>query len=80
MQWNRHFGEKQQMNIITELQEMLHPNHAHVSIFKYALKNIDRPDHRATIRADMNQPENMNNTTMHHPWIGGHHPNQPGGW
>ena len=38
------------MNIVTELQEMLHHNHAYVSIFKYALKNIELP--KVTIRAN----------------------------
>ena len=41
------------MNIVTELQEMFHPNHAYVSIFKSALKNIHLPDYRVTIGADM---------------------------
>ena len=52
-QRNRHVGGNLQMNIITVLQEMLHHNHAYVSIFKYALENIDLPDHKVTIRADM---------------------------
>ena len=41
------------MNTITELQEMLHYNHAYISIFKYALENIMLPDHKVKIRADM---------------------------
>ena len=41
------------MNIVTELQEMQHENHAYVSIFKYALENIALPDHKVIIRADM---------------------------
>ena len=40
------------MNIITELQTMLHHNHAYVDIFKYALENIELTDHNITIRAN----------------------------
>ena len=40
------------MNIVTELQEMLHHNHVYVSIFKYALR-IYLPDHNKTIRKNM---------------------------
>ena len=52
-QQNRHVGGDLQMNTITELQEMLHFNHAYINIFKYALENIMLPDHKVTIRADM---------------------------
>ena len=41
------------MNIVTKLQEMLHQNHSYVSIFKYAVENIELPDHKVIIRADM---------------------------
>ena len=41
------------MNIVTELQEMLHQNHAYVSIFKYALENIALPDHKVITRVDI---------------------------
>ena len=41
------------MNIITELQEMLHHNHAYVSIFKYFFEDIYLPDHNETVRTDM---------------------------
>ena len=40
------------MNIVTELQEMLHRKLAYVSIFKYALENIALPDHKVIITAD----------------------------
>ena len=41
------------MNIVTELQEMHHNNYAYVSIFNYALENIELPDHKVTIGTDM---------------------------
>ena len=52
-QRNGHVGGNLEMIIVTELQEMLHENHACVSIFKYALENIALPDHKVIIRADM---------------------------
>ena len=52
-QRNRYVGENLKMNIVTELQEMLHQNHTYVSIFKYAVENIELPDHKVIIRADM---------------------------
>ena len=50
---NRHVGGDLSMNIVTELQGMVHHNHAYVSIFKYAFENIYLPDHNETIRMDM---------------------------
>ena len=40
-------------DIVTELQEILHHNHAYVSIFKYTFENTYLPDHNETIRTDM---------------------------
>ena len=52
-QQNRHVSGNLEMNVVNELQEMLHQNHANVSIFKYALENITLPDHKVIIKADM---------------------------
>ena len=52
-QRNRHVGGNLEMNIVTEVQEMLHQNHAYVSILKYALEKIALPDHKVIIRVDM---------------------------
>ena len=40
------------MNIINELHEMLHHIHAYLSIFKYALENIELTDHKVTVRVN----------------------------
>ena len=65
-QQNRHVGGNHEMNIVTELQEMLHLNHAFVSIFKYALENIALPDHKVIIRAAMRLAREHEFATMHH--------------
>ena len=52
-QWNRHVDEDISMNIVTELQEIFHHNHAYVSILKYAFENIYLPEHNETIRKNM---------------------------
>ena len=52
-QQNRHVSGDLPMSIVTdELQEILHHNHACVSIFKNALENIELPNHKVTIRAN----------------------------
>ena len=56
-QQNRHVGGLLEMNIVTDMQEMLHRNHAYVSIFKYALANIALPDHKVIIRENMRPAE-----------------------
>ena len=47
--WWRPVGGDPLMNIVTELQEILHHNHAYVSIFKYAFGNIYMQDRNETI-------------------------------
>ena len=63
-QWNRHVGGDLPTNIVPELQEMFHHNHAYVDICKSVFENIYLPDHNETIRI-----ENMNATTLHHLWM-----------
>ena len=52
-QCNRYVGGNLQMNIVIELQEILHRNYAYESIIKYAVENIELPDNKVIIRADM---------------------------
>ena len=55
-QWNRHIGGHQQIDVVTELKEMLHYNHTYDNIFEFAFGNIFQSDHNETSRTDMKPP------------------------
>ena len=55
-QWNRHIGGDLQIDVVTELKEMLHYNHTYDNIFEFAFGNIFQSDHNEKSRTDMKPP------------------------